>query len=295
MARSEIVRRLTAVVILVSLMVTGVVVAGCGTASVVVATTAETAQSPLYGMLVEAFEKEHGVSVKTVTFGSSAEVLEAGARGEADALLVSNKMALEEWMEQGYAVSASDVFYSDFIVVGPEDDAAQIKGFDCPGKSCKAIGTAGEAFVARGDGSDLDAKVMGYWKKCGVDPEGQAWFTKTGEDMTATLAVAGDKQAYTICDMSTWLENKDSVPLAKLVEGCTMLMNQYSLVVIDPSKFPDAKMNNEGALKLAEFLVGENGQSIAGGYEESGVVIYHPNATREMDEGQMDTQPAGNM
>ena len=286
MMRTGTVRRLTAALLLACMVAGGVVIAGCGTATVIVATTSETAQSPLYGMLVERFEKENGVTVKTETYGSSKEVLEAGAQGKADALLVSNKMALDEWMDKGYALSAPDVFYSDFIVVGPEADPAQIKGFDCPGKSCKTIGTAGEAFVARGDGSDLDAKVMGYWAKCGVDPAGQPWFGKTGEDMAATLAAAGEEQAYTVCDMSTWLENQDSVPLIKLVEGCTMLMNQYSFVVIDPGKFPDAEMNTEGARKLEEFLVSPAGQEMIGAYEEAGVVIYHPNVTAQADEDQ---------
>jgi tungstate transport system substrate-binding protein len=280
------VRQLTVAVLLACMAAAGIVITGCGTATVVVATTSETAQSPLYGMLVERFEKDNGVTVKTETYGSSKEVLEAGAQGKADALLVSNKMALDEWMNQGYALSAPDVFYSDFIVVGPEADPAQIKGLDCPGKSCKKIGTAGEAFVARGDGSDLDAKVMGYWAKCGVDPAGQSWFTKTGEDMAATLAVAGEEQAYTVCDMSTWLKNKDSVELNKLVEGCTMLMNQYSFVVIDPGKFPDAKLNTEGAQKFEDFLVSPAGQEMIGAYEEAGVVIYHPNVTAQADEEQ---------
>jgi len=287
MIRGKTVRRLTTAVILACMVVAGVVIAGCGTATtVVVATTGDTAQSELYGMLVQEFEKQYGVTVQTDVYANSKEVLEAGAQGKADALLVSNKMALDEWVKQGYTLSANDVFYSDLIVVGPEADPAQIKGLDCPGKSCKKIGTAGEAFVARGDGSDMDAKVMGYWAKCGVDPAGQAWFTKTGEDMMATLVVAGDQQAYAVCDMSTWLENEADVPLTKLVEGCTMLMNQYSLVVIDPAKFPEVELNTERAGKLAEFMVSPAGQEMVGAYEESGVIIYHPNATKQADEQQ---------
>ncbi len=64
-------------------------------------------------------------------------------------------------------------------------------------------------------------------------------------------------------------------------------MNQYSLVVIDPAKFPDTEMNMEGAQKLAEFMVSESGQEMIGAYEEAGVVIYHPNATQEAEEQTM--------
>jgi tungstate transport system substrate-binding protein len=293
MIRKGMARRLTAVAVLVCLVASGIAIAGCGAPTVVIATTGDMAQSPLYGMLIEAFEKEYGMRVKTETYSSSMEVLEAGTRGEADALLVGNKAALDEWMGQGYALSDADVFYSEFLVIGPEEDPAEVRGLDCPAKSCKKIGMAGLPFVARGDGSDLDAKVKGYWVKNGLDPTGQPWYTPNGGGMAATLQLAGEQQAYTICDMSTWLSNGDDIPLEDLKVVCTMLMNQYSLVVVDPGKFPDAKMNTEGARKLAEFMVGETGQSIAGAYEESGVVIYHPNATRQMEGEEMGMEPEG--
>lgn len=272
MMRKTAMQWLIAAAILVTLPAAALFAAGCGAGAVVIATTSEMAQSELYTKLVKEFEKQNGVKVRTKSYRNSVEVLSAGERGEADALLVSNKPALEKWLEEGYAASAEDVFYSDFIVVGPVNDPAQIKGLDCPGKSCKKVGTAGAAFVARGDGSDLDAKVMGYWNKCGIDPSGQGWFTKTGQDMPTTITIAGEKQAYTICDTSAWLENQADVPLTKLVEGCAMLMNQYCLVVIDP----------EAAVKLADFMIGETCQGLVGSYQESGVVIYHPNATKEI-------------
>ncbi len=288
MARSTTTRRVTAVVILACVAVSALFAGGCDSKStVIVATTAEMAQSTLYGELVAAFEKQSGVTVQTEVYDSSAAALEAGAQGKADALLVSKTAALDEWMKQGNGKSASDVFYSDFIVVGPDADPAQIRGLDCPGKSCKKIGTAGEEFVACGDGSDLDAKVMGYWAKCGVDPAGQAWFSKTGSGVPATLQEASDQQAYTICDTSTWLEMKDDLQIQKLVEGCTMLMNQYVLVVVNPDAVPDSKLNADGADKLAVFMTGEDGQAMVGTYTESGVVIFHPNATKQVEEKTM--------
>jgi tungstate transport system substrate-binding protein len=271
------------VLLLFGLAMAAIALSGCGTPTVTVATTATIGQSPMYQTLIEEFESENEVTVITKEFGSSREALEAGAAGEADALLVSKSAALEEWMKKGYGMSAQDVFYSEFVVVGPDADPAQIRGLDCPGKSCGKIGTAGEAFVTSGDGSDLDTKVMGYWDKCGIDPVGQPWFEKTGQGVKETLAFAGEKQAYTIVDTSTWLANADDVDLKKLVEGCTMLMNQYSFVVIDPNKFPDEKLNLEGAEMLSEFMLGGEAQDMVGAYKEADVVIYHPNATKELD------------
>lgn len=266
------------------LVAASLVASGCGAPTVTVGTTETIAQSQMYKTLVDKFEKENNVTVTTKPYANSKEVLAAGAGGQVDALLVSKNAALEEWMKKGYAASADDVFYSNFVVVGPDADPAQIRGLDCPGKSCKKIGTAGQAFLTSGDGSDLDTKIMGYWKACGIDPVGQAWFTTTGKDVTETLSAADDKQAYTVVDTSTWLANEKNVNLKKLVEGCSMLMNQYSLVLIDPAKFPKEEVNAEGARKLSAFALGEEGQGAIGSYKEAGVVIYQPNATRQKTE-----------
>ena len=264
MTRTRILHRLAAMAMALCLATAFFSIAGCGSKSTVtVATTADIAQSEMYAELVEEFEKNSGMSVTTEVYDNSAAALEAAAQGQADALVVGKAAVSEEWVNN-YALSSSDVFYNDFIVVGPEADPAQITGLDCPGKSCKKIGTAGEEFVACGDGSDLDAKVMGYWKKCGVDPNGQAWFTPTGSGVPATLEEASELQAYTICDTSTWLQAKDGLRLTKLVEGCGMLLNQYVVVVVNPDAFPEGEPNAAGAEDFAKFVLGEDGQAMIG-------------------------------
>jgi tungstate transport system substrate-binding protein len=287
MTRTRILHHLAATAMAFCLATAFFSITGCESKSTVtVATTADIAQSEMYAKLVEEFEKASGVTVTTEVFDNSAAALEAAAQGLADALVVGKAATSEEWVNN-YALSSSDVFYNEFMVVGPEADPAMITGLDCPGKSCKKIGTAGEEFVACGDGSDLGAKVMGYWAKCGVNPNGQAWFTQTGSGVPATLDKASELQAYTICDTSTWLQVKDGLQLTKLVTGCGMLLNQYVVVVVNPDVFPEDELNTAGAEEFAKFVLGEDGQAMIGAYQEAGVVIYHPNATRQAEEQPM--------
>jgi tungstate transport system substrate-binding protein len=280
MRKKDVVRNVLAVLLVCGLLTTMIATAGCGKPTVNVATTNTIASSPMYKALIEEYESRNNVTVVTEAFDNSKEVLEAGTEGAVDALLVTKNAGLEDWMKKGLALSAEDVFYCKYVVVGPDSDPAQIRGLDCPGKSCKKIGTAGQAFVACGDGSDLDTKVMGYWSKNGIDPVGQAWFTKTGKGVVETLRVADRKQAYTIVDTSTWLAHQDEVSLKKLVEGCSMLLNQYAVVLVNPDKVPDAKINAEGASTLAQYMLSEDGQDIAGEYKEADVIIFTPNATK---------------
>lgn len=284
MRKKEIARLVLVILLASSFAVSLFVVSGCGTPTLTLATTATIGNSPVYKALIKDFESNNSVNVTTLKYVNSKEVLNAGAGGKADALLVSKNAALEDWMNKGYASSADDVFYSDFVVVGPDADPAQIRGLDCPGKSCKKIGTAGAAFFACGDGSDLDTKVTGYWVKAGIDPVGQPWYTKTGEAIAKTLAAADGEQAYTIVDNSTWLARQNNLSLKKLVEGCSMLMNQYSIVVVNPEKFKNGEINSKDARAFVVFALGEDAQNMIGKYKESDMVIYHPNATEEPGE-----------
>ena len=58
-------------------------------------------------------------------------------------------------------------------------------------------------------------------------------------------------------------------------------------MVVNPDAVPDSKLNADGADKLAVFMTGADGQAMVGAYTESGVVIFHPNATKQVEEKTM--------
>ena len=269
-----------AAVVLAALLAGLFALSGCGASTLTLGTTQSFRQSGLLAQILPRFEKQYNIKVTVVAKDTASEVLKLGEEGKEDVLLVNSREGASSFMKNGLGSYNKDVMYGDLIVVGPSTDPAQIKGLDCPGKSCKKIGTAGATFVCRGDGSDLNSKVMGYWKKCGIDPTGKAWFVVTGQGMVPTLQVASEKQGYTITDMLTWLQNEKQLNLVKLVEGCTMLFDQYTGIVVNPDKHPDKKLNTEQAEEFAEYLAGSEGQQQIGEYKKHGVVLYHPNAPK---------------
>lgn len=253
---------------------------GCGAGTMTLGTTRSLQQSGLLAQILPQFEKKYNVKVTVVAKDTAAEVLKLGEEGSVDVLLVNSMEGVYNLVKNGFGSDNKDVMYGDLVVVGPSTDPAQIKGLDCPGKSCKKIGTAGATFVCRGDSSDINARVMGYWKKTGIDPTGKAWFAVTGEGMVPTLKAASEKQGYAITDMLTWLQNEKELNLVKLVEGCTMLFDQYTVVVVNPDKHPDKKLDTKQADNFANYLSGSEGQQKIGGYKKYSVVLYHPNAPK---------------
>ena len=100
--------------------------AQAGQSELVLLTTTTTQDSGMLTILVDAFEKR-GYRVKTIVAGSG-DILKQGARGEGDVLLTHSPQAEHAWMQEGNGTSRRLVMYNDFIIVGPPDDPAHVKG-----------------------------------------------------------------------------------------------------------------------------------------------------------------------
>ena len=73
------------------------------------------------------FEAESGYTVKTVAVGTGA-ALKMAEEGNADVLLVHAPAAEKELMDAGFGKDRMLIMHNDFVIVGPADDPAGIKG-----------------------------------------------------------------------------------------------------------------------------------------------------------------------
>jgi tungstate transport system substrate-binding protein len=233
----------------------------------ILATTTSTLDSGLLDELVPGFEDESGCSVKTVAVGSG-EALELGERGDADVLLVHSPEAEEEYMEGGHGVSRKAVMHNDFIVVGPKDDPAGIKGAAAAAGGFTRIAQAGAPFASRADESGTHTKELSLWKAAGLEPKA-SWYIETGQGMGETLTIAGQKQAYTLSDRGTFLAT-DNLDLDLLVEGGEDLLNPYHVIVVEGDdtgracgeQFSDWIVSPETQDQIGSFGVAEYGEPL---------------------------------
>ncbi|HET6319886.1 MAG TPA: substrate-binding domain-containing protein [Chloroflexota bacterium] len=119
---------------------------------IILATTTSTQDSGLLDVLVPMFQQQTGYNVKTISIGTGA-ALALGARGEADVVLVHAPPAEVQWMAQGNGTERILVMHNDFIIVGPAEDPAKIKGDTDAVGAMKQIADARAPFVSRGDNS----------------------------------------------------------------------------------------------------------------------------------------------
>jgi tungstate transport system substrate-binding protein len=247
--------------------------------TLILATTTSTQDSGLLDVLVPMFEKDSGYTVQVVAVGSG-EAMKLGEEGNADVLLVHAPSSEVTFMDAGNGRDRFLVMHNDFIIVGPSDDPARIKGQTSAVEAFKSIFNAGAQFITRGDDSGTHKKELALWKSAGLDPAGQAWYLETGQGMGASMTVASEKAAYILTDRATYLANKENYQLELLVEGDNSLLNVYHVITVNPDKWP--KANYDGALAFANFMIDPATQEVIGqfGLDEFGQPLFYPDADK---------------
>ena len=157
------------------------------------ATTTSTVQSGLSEVLIPAFEaKAH---IKTIVLDKGTGVsLKFAAEGKADVVLVHAREAEDKFIVEGYGVNRRDVMYNNFVVLGPTDDPAGIKGENNVIEAFRKIADSKSPFVSRGDNSGTYIREQDLWKLVGVTPEGE-WYQSIGGGMLKALEEASALKA----------------------------------------------------------------------------------------------------
>ncbi|QWV95896.1 substrate-binding domain-containing protein [Geomonas nitrogeniifigens] len=281
---SKIFRTLPLFVVLFLLSLVATVSTGWGgqQKNLILATTTSTQDSGLLDVLIPVFEKQTGYFVKTISVGSG-QAMKMGEKGEADVLLVHSPDAEKKFMADGFGVNRKLVMHNDFIVLGPANDPARIRGAKTAADALKTIAKSNALWLSRGDNSGTHAKEKGLFKAAGINPEGQKWFQQTGLGMGETLNVAAEKKGYLLADRGTYLalNKKAHLGLEIMVQGEPKLLNIYHVIEVNPAKWP--KVNNAGAKAFADFMVSKKTQEIIStfGKKEFGSPLFFPDAGKK--------------
>ena len=90
-------------------------------------TTTSTQASGLLDVLLPELEKDTGIQVKVIAKGTGSAIRD-GMDGNVDVIFVHAKAREEKFIEEGYGTKRYAVMHNDFVILGPIDDPAKIKG-----------------------------------------------------------------------------------------------------------------------------------------------------------------------
>ncbi|MFQ5841560.1 MAG: substrate-binding domain-containing protein [Thermodesulfobacteriota bacterium] len=239
-----------------------------------ISSTTSTDNTGLFQVLNPPFEWRFHCRVDILAVGTG-KALKIGEMGDSDVVFVHSRPDEDAFVAAGHGVNRRDVMYNDFIIVGPKNDPADIRGAKDAKKALAAIAKSGAPFISRGDDSGTHKKEKFLWNQAGIVPEGR-WYSEAGQGMGAVIQIANEKLAYTLADRGTYLAYKNKVSLQILCEGDPDLFNQYGIIAVNPAKHPH--VNYVLAMAYIGWVTSPDGKKIIRefGKEKFGQPLFIP-------------------
>jgi len=245
----------------------------------IIATTTSTVDTGLLDYLKPHFDSKFSANMTWLYLGTG-QALEVTSRGDADVLLVHDRVREDAFVSSGNGTLRATVMYNDFIIVGPPNDPANARGTNATEAMTKIAqaGASGNAtFVSRGDNSGTNALEKRLWTKAGISTNG-TWYVSTGSGMAPTIRVANEKGGYTISDRGSFYKLRSTMnttlSLVILCENDTSLLNPYGIILLNSTKYPN--INSDLATNFLLFMVSKQGQSLIGNYTVDGKQLFFP-------------------
>src|SRR6516225_9401824 len=241
---------------------------------ITLASTTSAQDSGLFGYILPIFKAVTGLSVHVVAVGTG-QALARGERGDADALLVHDRVGEDKFVTQGFGIDRRDVMFNDFVIVGPKSDLAHIRGLKDACKALEQIAAAAAPFASRADDSGTNRVELRLWKAVHIQPNPHnGWYRALRQGMGTTLNIAAAMDAYTLTDRATWDNFKNRQNLEILSEGDPVLFNPYGSILVNPAKWPKVKFAD--AKIWHEWLTTKPGLDVITSYKPNDEEVFFP-------------------
>ena len=247
---------------------------------ILLASTIGPIDAGIVSALEEGFEKETGIRVRHVGAGTG-EALKISEKGSVDLVMVHARSLEEKFVAAGFGTERIPFMYNDFVIVGPANDPAGVRGMKSATAALRKIAEKSAPFVTRGDRSGTHVAEMELWDTAGLKPAGSWYKTyeKGSEGNAPTLRFTSTSGSYTLIDRATYLSIQKEIKMEILVEGDEALLNRISLIPVNPQKFP--QVNHEDAALFVRWLTSPaKGQKIVAdfGRERFGAALFFPDS-----------------
>ena len=229
--------------------------------------------------LADLFHKKHPeIDIKYQPVGALV-TLDLGRQGQGDVVLTHNPDGERAFIEEGFGLSRTTIFYNMFAILGPPDDPLGIARMRDPIRVLRTLSDKSVDFYVPGHRSGTYQRLQSLFTIAGVEPDWPGYHT-TESSAHTTLLTTAEFGAYTFADMGTYLANRQEVEnaLVPLFRDHKLLRNYYSYIIVNPNKVPGA--NQRAAQMFLDFLVSDEAQDFISHYGESkyNVAIYYPAA-----------------
>jgi tungstate transport system substrate-binding protein len=251
-------------------------------------------------------------TVKYIAVGTGQALTNAQA-GQGDAVLTHAPTLEAQFVANGFSALARQVFYSDYVIDGPQSDPAAVGPANLHNaagafSAIAAAGAAGKAnFVSRGDNSGTNVQEKIIWALTNVplnsagEPAGAngtgnpSWYHKAGLGQADTVQLTNQCPfagggCYNMTDRGTFnrLVSLGSVTgLVVLADrndasapgGASLLLNPFSAYVVNQAAVPNVTINTAGATAFVNYLTSPELQARLASYPTTANPAFFADAT----------------
>jgi len=236
------------------------------------ATTTSTENSGLLDAIIPQFTADTGIGIDVVAVGTG-QALEMGRRGDAAAILVHDRIGEEEFVANGHGIDRRDVMYNDFVIIGPQDDPANLTNASDTAQAMTKIANSQVVFVSRGDDSGTHRKEVRLWAEAELDPSTfGAWYREAGAGMGQTILTTTQMSGYTMTDRATWVKFNRKYGHVIVFEEAPPLFNPYASILVTNATVPADE--TQWATAWHEWLTSETGRDAIRTYRVDGQQLF---------------------
>jgi tungstate transport system substrate-binding protein len=224
-----------------------------------IATTSSVDQSGLLATLLPAFRAESGIDVRVHVAGSG-QALQMLARGDAALAIAHAPDAEAKALREHADWSYQKLAFNEFVVVGPRQDPAGVRGSSDAVEAFRRIAQSGRRFVSRGDQSGTHEREEKLWALAGQRPGGGLLIV-SGRGMAQALRHADEAEAYTLADEATFHRLERQLELSVHHRADAHLVNTYAVLHAS---------NDADAAQFARWLTIGSGRTLIGSFSVDG-------------------------
>ena len=242
--------------------------------TLILSTTTSVDDSGLLDYLAPYLLAEENIILEIIAEGSG-KAIQTAKDSNCDIIIAHSPKSEQEFIDEGYGINRRQIMYNYFVIVGPNDDPANIINATNASEAFKSIyemydSSKNTLFISRDDKSGTDKEEKEIWEKANLDVDGfsQDFYYRADDKMLATLMKADELDAYTLTDKATFLANIDKLPNIKMLyEQNDELKNVYSVILINPEKYPD--IEHDGARRFHAWLLKDSTQALIASYGQA--------------------------
>lgn len=222
--------------------------------------------SGILAVLLPAFEATAGLKVKPLVAGTG-QVIKYAENGDVDVVFTHSRTDEERLVARGIGKARADVMHNDFVIAGPPEDPARVRGMADAAAALRRIREAGAKFVSRGDDSGTHKRELQLWQAAGGHRP-WAGYLSAGQGSARAVMMAYELDAYTLVDRASLRSLARRQPLAPLVQGDARLLNEYGVTTLRAA--PQRAVNERDGERFAAWLVSDAARRIIAGYRIDG-------------------------